>query len=135
MPRFLCKAIFDCPTTANVGPEWMTSKRCLLKVSDRDLMAGRVTVPFEMVRHAHIRIVPSASPVLLCILTIETHETTHHFGLTYSRFWRGDLPFEVTREKVARENPPPHPVAVARARKIVFVVTVINAIVVWWLFS
>jgi len=117
MPRFLCKAIFDCPATANVGPEWVTSKRCLLKVSVDALTAAAVTIPFEMIRRAHIRIVPSALRFMACILTIETDETTHHFGLTYSRFWRGDLPFEVTREKVVRETPQPHPVAVSRGKK------------------
>jgi len=94
----MCKAILDEESTSNTGVDWATSKRCILSVADDSFNVAGNTISFDEIKKAVIRIVPSAFFYPGCIFSIETETGTfHHFGLSYTKFWRGDFPFEIER--------------------------------------
>lgn len=98
MKTFLCKAISNKEKTSELGMDWATSKRCFLKVADDYIEAANIKIPFSEIQSATLRIVPSAFFMPGCILTVvNTTGTVNHFGLRYSAYWKGDLPFKVER--------------------------------------
>ncbi|MFA4828816.1 MAG: hypothetical protein WC855_10825 [Thermodesulfovibrionales bacterium] len=98
MKTFLCKAILNKEKTSEIGMDWATSKRCLLKIADDYIETANIKIPFSEIQSATLRIVPSAFFIPGCILSVvNTTGTVHHFGLRYSSYWKGDLPFMVER--------------------------------------
>ena len=83
------------------GPNWITSRRGRLKVFDDRLECGNWRIEYPEITSA---ILYSFRTFFLripgYILTIETDDKTYHFGLNgRGKFWKGDLPFEVSQEK------------------------------------
>ena len=82
------------------GPNWVTSRRAMLQIFDDHLKCGNWTVQYAEINDAALY---SFRSMFLripgYILTVETSDRTYHFGLNgWGAFWRGDLPFEATRE-------------------------------------
>jgi hypothetical protein len=101
MKRFACKAILNKATSSNLGLDWATANRCLLKVTDEYMEAIGKRIPFPDIVLADLRIVPSAFFIPGCILTVNTVAGMRvHFGLRYSSFWKNNLPFPVNRSSV-----------------------------------
>jgi hypothetical protein len=100
MKKFVCKAILNQNNSTNTGIDWATSKRTILNLDDKSLTAANSKVLYTNILKAKLRIVPSAFFMPGCILTVTTDKTTHHFGLRYGSYWKGELPFPVEREKV-----------------------------------
>ena len=81
------------------GPKWIMSRRGRLKLFSDRLECGDWTVPYADIREAvlssfrsHILRIPGY------VLAVRTDAETYHFGLNGWGFWRGDLPFPVTRK-------------------------------------
>jgi hypothetical protein len=100
MKRFVCKAVLNSDTTTDIGLDWAMAKRGILSVDDSYIQMNDLKIPFSEISSAMIRIVPSAFFLPGCILTIKTERGTHHFGLRYSKYWKGTLPFNVARTEV-----------------------------------
>jgi hypothetical protein len=85
----------------NYGPNWVISRRASLKVFDDRLDCGDWRIDYREIKTA---VLCSFRTFFLripgYILTVETEDRTYHFGLNgWGRFWNGDLPFELKREK------------------------------------
>ena len=83
------------------GPNWLLSRRASLKVFDDHLECGDWRIDYSEIKNA---VLCSFHTFFLripgYILTVETKHQTYHFGLNgWGRFWKGDLPFSVQREK------------------------------------
>jgi len=83
------------------GPNWITARRGSLKVFDDRLECGDWRIEYSEITGA---VLYSFRSFFLripgYILTVETDAKTYHFGLNgWGKFWKGDLPFDVAREK------------------------------------
>ena len=83
------------------GPNWITSRRGSLKVFDDRLECGDWRVEYSEITSA---VLYSFRSFFLripgYILTVETDAKTYHFGLNgWGDFWKGDLPFDASREE------------------------------------
>lgn len=101
--KFFCKALLDKDQVSLLGKEWAFAKRCLLEVKEDKLIVSGKEILFKSIKSATLRIYRSAFFIQGCILTIKGEGFTHNFGLTYSDYWKGDLPFSVQR---SYETPP-----------------------------
>ena len=82
------------------GPNWVTSRRAALRIFDDHLKCDDWTIQYTEINNAVLY--SFRSPILRIpgyILTVETAGRTYHFGLNgLGSFWRGNLPFEASRE-------------------------------------
>ena len=83
------------------GPNWVTSRRAILRLFDDHLKCGDWTVQYADIDDA---VLYSFRSFFLripgYILTIKTDARTYHFGLNgWGSFWRGPLPFDAARER------------------------------------
>ena len=102
-------AIYQCLTKATFaegdqrkyGPNWILSRRDYLKVFADRLECGDWRIEYDELKHAVLYSFRSFFfRIPGYILTLETADRTYHFGLNgWGNFWKGDLPFEVRREK------------------------------------
>lgn len=82
------------------GPAWVTARRGILKVYPDRLECGDWSIPNTEIREAVLSSFRSAFGIPGYVLRVDTAAKTYHFGLNGGRFWKGDLPFPVRREKV-----------------------------------
>jgi len=94
------KAVIADGDQLQTGIQWIASRRGRLKLFDDRLKCGNWTVPYEDIREAvlssfrsHLLRIPGY------VLSVGTDEKTYHFGLNGWRYWQGELPFPVTRQK------------------------------------
>ena len=100
MKKFMCKAILNKESSSNTGLDWAISRRCNLEVGDDYFNAAGTKISFPEIIEATIRVVPSAFFFPGCILSIKTESgTSHHFGLSYTKFWKRSFPFKIETEK------------------------------------
>ena len=83
------------------GPSWIVSRRGTLKIFDDRLECGDWRIDYSEITDA---VLCSFRTFFLripgYILTVNTEERTYHFGHNgWGEFWRGELPFDVTREQ------------------------------------
>ena len=96
----MTKAIIADGDQLEAGPRWMTSRRAALRLFDDHLVCGDWKVRYDDIREAVLA--SFRSPILRIpghVLSARTDTHTYHFGLNGSRYWKGDLPFPVTRTK------------------------------------
>jgi hypothetical protein len=80
------------------SPNWVVSRRAILKVMDDSLVCGNWTIPYSELKGAILyRVWATYMPCY--ILKVTTGEKSYQFGLNPRKFWKGELPFEVKREK------------------------------------
>lgn len=104
MPNLLHKCMTKATTAEGdqrkYGPNWIISRRAMLKVFDDRLECGDWRINYTDI---------NAAVLFSCrsfffripghVLTVETTGRTYHFGLNgWGRFWKGELPFEVRHE-------------------------------------
>ncbi|MDX1972830.1 MAG: hypothetical protein SFY68_09905 [Candidatus Sumerlaeia bacterium] len=102
----MSKPIHRCLTKATAaegdqlqyGPNWMLSRRGILKVFPDRLCCGDWEVPFDSITEAVLYSVRGPFFLPGYVLKITTPERTIHFGLNSGKFWKSDLPFAVKRE-------------------------------------
>ena len=82
------------------GPNWLFARRGRLKVFTDRMECGGRKIVYDEVESA---ILCSFRSTFLRIpgyvLTVQTPNRTCHFGLNGDRFWEGELPLEVSRQK------------------------------------
>ncbi len=80
------------------GLHWVTARRALLKVRRDGLQCRDWFIPYDEIQEA---VLQSVWPGLIpgYVLVVRAGGKTYQFGLNWSRFWKGDLPFPVRREK------------------------------------
>jgi hypothetical protein len=96
----LTKAVIADGDQLRMGPKWITSRRAWLKLFADRLECGDWTIRYDDIREAVLA--SFRSPLLRIpgyILVIRTDTVTYHFGLNGWQYWKGELPFPVTRQK------------------------------------
>ncbi|MEM6821482.1 MAG: hypothetical protein AAF558_06030 [Verrucomicrobiota bacterium] len=101
------KPVHKCMTKATIadgdqmeyGPNWVLSRRGILKVYEDRLECGDWTIPYIGISDAILYSVTSTLFIPGYVLKVSTKERTYHFGLNWNPFWKGELPFPVKREK------------------------------------
>ena len=96
----MTKAVIADGDQLRVGPKWITSRRGRLKLFSDRLECGDWTIQYNNIREAVLS--TFRSPILRIpgyVLAVRTDSDTYHFGLNGWRYWNGDLPFPVTRQR------------------------------------
>ena len=81
------------------GPNWAFSRRAPLKVFDDHLECGNWNINTNEIENAVLYSIKSIFLFPGYVLKIETKEKCYHFGLNWGKFWKGELPFQIRREK------------------------------------
>ena len=81
------------------GPNWVLSRRARLKIFDDHLACGDWTIDYGDIQSTTLFSIRSNFIIPGYVLRVETEAKAFHFGLNPGRFWKGDLPFPVSREK------------------------------------
>ena len=103
----LTRPLYQCLTKATTatgdqmkyGPNWVVARRARLKVFPDRLECGDWTIPNEEITEAVLFSIRSLVFIPGYVLRVTTDEATYHFGLNGGAFWKGELPFPVTRKK------------------------------------
>ena len=94
--RCMTKGVRGAPEDFGYGLKWIMSRRALLKVFHDRLECGDWTIPYSEIEEADL--FQTRSGLIPCfILKARTPNNTFQFGLNGNKFWKGDLPFDVTR--------------------------------------
>ena len=97
--KCMSKAMIAEGDQLHYGPNWALARRAALKVFDDHFECGDWTIPYPSITKATLYSIRSTLGIPGYILKMETAEKTYHFGLNWGKFWKGELPFEVSREK------------------------------------
>ena len=81
------------------SPNWVVSRRAMLKIYDDHIECGDWNIPYSELDAAVLSSIRSTFFMPGYILRIDTADTSYHFGLNWGKFWKLDLPFEVQRER------------------------------------
>ena len=96
----MTKAVIGDGDQLKTGPQWITSRRAILRLFEHHLECGDWTVSYGQIQEAVLS--SFSSPILRIpgyVLAVRTDSKTYHFGLNGWRYWKGELPFAVTRQK------------------------------------
>ena len=94
----LVKAVIADGDQLEHGPQWLMSRRARLRLFDDHLRCGDWTIAYGDIRSAVLAY--CRTPILRIpgyVLSVQTDTNTYHFGLNGWSYWRGNLPFPVTR--------------------------------------
>ncbi len=100
---FPCKIILDHDELPKSSKQWTRAKKYKLVIDKEGLSYGGFFTPFEDIEKATMHIYQSAFFFEYSILSIKSGKSTHYFGIKYSDYWKGDLPFEL--EKIHEKSP------------------------------
>jgi hypothetical protein len=78
---------------------WVMARRAILQVWSDRLVCGDWTIPHDSIREAVLYSIRSSFFIPGYVLRVRTDDRTFQFGLNAGKFWRGDLPFPVSRER------------------------------------
>lgn len=96
----MTKAVIADGDQLRTGPKWIMSRRGRLKLYSDRLECGDWAIAYDNVREAVLS--SFRSPILRIpgyVLAVRTENETYHFGLNGCRYWKGELPFPVTRQQ------------------------------------
>ena len=103
----MTKAVIADGDQLRTGPRWITSRRGRLKLYSERLECGDWTVAYADIQEAVLS--SFQSPILRIagyVLAVRTDKDTYHFGLNGRRYWKGELPFPVTRQQAKLKMSP-----------------------------
>lgn len=95
--EFPCKIITGSEELPHSSKLWRRAKRCNLRVDRQSLHFLDSSISYKDIDQATIHIYSSAFFFEYGILAIRAGETRVYFGIKYSDFWKGILPFPVER--------------------------------------
>jgi hypothetical protein len=106
--------IYSCMTKAIISEGddirrslgWVTSRRGRLKVFSDRLECGDWRLPFSEIETSTLASFRSLLFIPGYILKIKTKGKIYQFGLNGGSFWKGSLPFPVTREQGSVKHSP-----------------------------
>jgi hypothetical protein len=109
VPLYSCmtKAVIADGDQLRTGPKWITSRRGLLKIFPDRLECGDWSIQYGDIHEAVLS--SFRSPIFRIpgyVLAVRTDKDTYHFGLNGWRYWKGDLPFSVTRQQTKLKMSP-----------------------------
>jgi len=78
---------------------WVLARRAFLQVWSDRLVCGDWTIPYDTILESVLYSIRSPFFIPGYILRVRTADRTYQFGLNAGKFWRGDLPFLVSRER------------------------------------
>jgi hypothetical protein len=81
------------------GINWALARRAKLKLFSDHLECGNWRVEYREIDSAVLYSIRTNLIIPGYVLKIQTPKQTYHFGLYRGRFWKGELPFPVVREK------------------------------------
>ena len=96
----MTKAVIGYGDQLECDPQWITSRRGRLNLFDDRLECGNWAIAYDQIQEAVLS--SFNSPILRIpgyVLAVRTESKTYHFGLNGWRYWKGELPFTVTRKK------------------------------------
>lgn len=101
------ESIYRCMTKATTaegeqmkrGVNWALARRGMLKVFEDRLECGDWRIDYSEMRAATLYSFRTLLVIPGFILKVETVERTYHFGLNGGKYWKGELPFAVSRER------------------------------------
>jgi hypothetical protein len=80
------------------GLSWVSSRRAILKVFPEKLEYGDWNIPYAAIEQAVL--LQTKQWFIPCyVLKVQAADSTYQFGLNSNKFWKGDLPFLVERQK------------------------------------
>lgn len=103
----MTKAVIADGDQLRTGPKWITSRRGRLRLYSDRFECGDWTIPYDAIREAVLS--SFRSPILRIpgyVLAVRTDDETYHFGLNGWRYWDGELPFPVSRQKTRLKMSP-----------------------------
>ena len=103
----MSKLLFQCMTKATtakgnqfrIGIPWAFSRRAFLKVFDDHLECGDWRIDYTSINDATLFAYRSVFYIPGYVLRINTDEKTYNFGVNGWKYWEGELPFPVRRDK------------------------------------
>lgn len=96
--RCMTKGVRGAAEEFEYGLKWITSRRAFLNVFQDRLECGDWIISHCDILEAVL--FQTRSGIIPCfILKLRTAENTFQFGLNGNKYWKGDLPFGVTRTK------------------------------------
>ena len=96
--RCMTKGVKGAAEEFKYGMKWITARRAFLKVYQDRIECGDWILPYSAFEEAVL--FQTRSGLIPCfILKIRTSNNAFQFGLNGNKFWKGDLPFDVVREK------------------------------------
>lgn len=96
--RCMTKGVKGLAAQFECGLSWVTSRRGTLKIFIDRLECGNWRIPFNAIEQAIL--FETKQWFIPCyVLKVRTADTTYQFGLNPGKFWGGDLPFQVERQK------------------------------------
>jgi len=94
------KATTEEPGGFRRSANWLTARRAKLYVTDTELRCRDWRIPYEQIQDAVLFSFRGSYFLPGYVLRVDTGATTYQFGLNgWGRFWKGDLPFAVRRER------------------------------------
>jgi hypothetical protein len=81
------------------GPNWVTARRATLKIFPDRIECGDWIIPNEKIEEATLYSIRTSLIIPGYVLKLTTEEKAYHFGMNAGNFWKGDLPFQVKRER------------------------------------
>lgn len=103
LESFSCKIIPNSDSLPGSNKDWTRAARCTLNFTENGLEYLDYITPYAEITQATIHIYQSAFFFEYGIFSLSTAEYTHHFGIKYSEYWKGELPFPV--ERIENETP------------------------------
>lgn len=78
---------------------WVVSRRASLTITSEALICGDWRIPYDTIDEAVL--FQTRQWFIPCyVLRVKVKERIYQFGLNPNRFWKGELPFAVTRERM-----------------------------------
>ena len=94
----MAKGVKGAAEAFEYGMSWITARRSFLKVFEDRLECGDWTIPNRSISEAVL--FETRQMFIPCyILKVRTDSEAYQFGLTGNKFWKGELPFPVVRER------------------------------------
>ncbi len=85
---------------------WVFSRRAILQVWPDRLVCGDWAIPYSEIEEA-VLFETRANFIIPCyVLRVKVGFSIYQFGLNPSSFWKGELPFAVTRESMRAQFSP-----------------------------
>ena len=79
---------------------WVASRRAMLEIRGDSMVCGDWTIPYDEIDEAVLFSTKQMFIIPVYVLRAKSKGKVYQFGLNPNRFWNGELPFPVHREKM-----------------------------------
>jgi hypothetical protein len=96
--KCMTKAVLSDTDQLQYGPNWLYSRRAVLKIFEDHLECRDWTIHYEEIQEAILYSIRSFF-IPGYVLRIQTRDKTFWFGLNWGKFWSNNPPFPMKRER------------------------------------